>query len=541
MMKRITLSAIVLLGLLLASAAGVRAQTATPTSQSSKVTIINEGNVLSDSDINTIRNHAAQLPLPLVLFITNQYKGAKIDFSRKIAQYVTDNNVVIGISTYKDSSVDAHYRLLGAGPHSGVSADLLNGAQNAADSFLKATGGPQYVLAIDAAIDYLVGQLGPVSTNNPAPTAIASNNGNVNIINEGGVLSQADISDIHSLSDNYLSIPALIVVTNQYRGTLDDFKAKIGTYLTDNNFVAAISTYSDSKTDDRYIVLGAGPHSGLAQSDLDDALQGGQTEFSSDSSYSLVMASIFGSIKGSLSVPSPAASAPLLSANTWSGNPTSATSASGTSSTDSGQAYDAGQAGTSGASSSSSPGGWAIIGGIIVILLGLWFLFIFVRWIWRLSHHVPTSSGPGGTVSGGGGYYDNGPIFYPIWLGGGSYGGGGYSSGGGVSAPSAPPNTGGGSFASAIGGSGSGGAGNAASNTGGGKFESSIGSSSSSGGGSSSASGAGGGAFESSIGAAAAVGGSEVAGQVAGAAINILGGILGAVFSSGSGGSGPDF
>ncbi len=537
-MKRITLSAIVLLGLLLGNAAGVLAQAATPSGQSSKVMIINEGNVLSDSDISAIRNHAAQLPIPLVLFITNQYKGAKVDFSRKIAQYVTDNNVVIGVSTYKDNSVNAHYRLLGAGPHSGVSADLLNRAQNAADTFLKASSGPQYALAIDAAIDYLGGKLGPASASN-APTAIASNNGNVNIINEGGVLSQADISDIHSLSDNYLSIPALIVVTNQYRGTLADFKTRISAYLTDNNFVAAISTYSDSKTDNRFIVLGAGPHSGLTQSDLDDAVQGGQTEFSSNSSFSLTLASIFGSIKGSLSVPSPAASGPLLSANTWSGNPTSATSANGVASTDSGQSYDAGQGSNSGASSSSSPGVWAIIGGFIIILLGIWFLFIFVRWIWRLSHHVATRSGAGGIV-GGGGYYDNGPIFYPIWLGGGSYGGGGYSAGGGNVSPPTTPNTGGGGFASAIGsGGGSGVSGNTASNTGGGKFESSIGSSSNSG--DSSSSGTGGGAFQSSLGAAAAVGGSQVAGQVAGAAINILGGILGAVFSSGSGGSGPDF
>ncbi len=536
-MKRITMPAIILLGLLLASSSSALAQTATPGGQSSKVTIINEGNVLSDGDINTIRNHAAQLPLPLVLFITNQYKGAKIDFSRKIAQYVTDNNLVIGVSTYKDSSVNAHYRLLGAGPHSGVGADLLDGAQNAADSFLKASSGPQYVLAIDAAIDYLVGKLGSVSTNNPASTTLASNNGNVNIINEGGVLSQADLSDIHNLTDNYLTIPALIVVTNQYRGTLADFKAKIGTFITDNNFIAAISTYNDSKSDNRYIVLAAGPHSGLAQSDLNDALQGGQTEFSSGSSYSLVMASMFGTIKGSLSVPSPAASAPLLAANTWSGNPTSV---SDTSSTTSSQPYDAGRAGNSGQSVSSGTNFWSIIGGFIVILIGLWLVFLFLRWLWRLSHHAPARQGNGTAVGGGGGYYNDGPIFYPIWMGGGSYGGGGYpaNGGGGVSAPSAPPNTGGGAFDSAFGGAGGGG--NATSNTGGGKFESNLGSSNSNGS-SSNVSGTGGGAFESTLGAAAAVGGSNAAGAVAGAAFNILGGILGAVFSSGSGGSGPDF
>lgn len=380
-MKRTIIVAMALFGLLFASVA--QAQTAAPLLQNSSITINNEGNVLSDNDIATIRTHAAKLPTPLLVYITNQFRGAKIDFSRKVAQLVTANNVVIGISTYKDSNENDRYRLIGAGPQSGVSADLLNGAQNEADRFLRATSGPQYAPAIAAAIDYIVNQLGPTSNNVP-PTAVAGNN----------------------------------------------------------------------------------------------------------------------------------------STDPTSTDPTS-----------------------------KGSGFWANIGAILLLLFGLWLVFLFVRWLWRLSH--PLAAGqqrPGGAASGGsnggggGGYYDSGPVFYPIWLGGGHYGGdsGGPVVGGGNVAPPTP-DAGGGSFASAFGGGSSGsGGGSGVSDAGGGKFESSFGPSSG-GSNSSASSGAGGGAFESVVGATGATIGGQAAGAVAGAAINILGGILGAVFSAGSSGSGPDF
>jgi hypothetical protein len=374
-MKHITLIALALFSLLLASATGVLAQDATPTAENSNITIINEGNVLSDSDLDSVRSLASDFPLPLVIYITNQYHGAKIDFSRKVAKLVTENNVVIGISTYKDSNENDHYRLIGAGPKAGISSDMLDGAQNAADQYLRVAEGPQYVSAIAAIIGYLEGGLGSGST---------------------------------------------------------------GSTSTDNS----------------------GQSSGAAPS------------ASSGSSF------------------------------------------------------------------------WGNVGVFLLVLFGLWLAFIFLRWLWRQGHPKPVGQQSGGAASEGDdygrGYVGGGPVFYPIWLGGGSYGGGGgsLSMGGGNSASSAPSvNAGGGSFASAFGGAGGGSS--ASSNAGGGKFESSLGSA----GGSSASnpSSGGGGGFQSVANVAGATASTEAAGAVAGAALNILGGILGAVFSAGSGGSGPDF
>lgn len=361
-MKRTILTAIFLLGLLLTSVSGTQAQTTTPGNGS--FTIYNQGNVLADSDIASIRTAATNFPVPLIVYITNQYKGAKIDFSRIIAKYVTDNNVVIGISTLQDSSGNYHYRLLGAGPHSGVSAGVLDGAQTQMDTYLKASGGPQYTNAIIGAIGYIQGSL-----------------------------------------------------------------------------------------------EGSGSSAGSGSS-------------------------------GSTS------------------------------------------------SSGSSSSFWDIVLGLIVIAFGIWLVFLFIRWLWRLSHPIPAAQQrQGGTpTNSGGGYYDSGPVFYPIWLGGGSYGGGGSVS----SNPLAPtPNTGGGSFSGAF---GAGGGTTVATNTGGGSFESSFASAGKSGGGSSNSSSTGGGVFQSAVNAGAASTATNAAlGEVAGAAFQILGGILGAVFSSGSSGSGPDF
>ncbi|PZS00007.1 MAG: hypothetical protein DLM69_06850 [Candidatus Chloroheliales bacterium] len=371
-MKRIILLTITLFSLLLASACGALAQAATPT-QNGNITIINEGNVLSANDVDSVRSLASNFPLPLVIYITNQYHGAKIDFSRKVAKLVTENNVVIGISTYKDNNENDRYRLIGAGPKAGISANMLDGAQNAADQYLRAAQGPQYVSAITAIIGYLEGGLGNGST--------SAGNGS--------------------------------------------------------------------------------------------------------------------------------------------------------------------QPSGSGQPASSGSGFWGNIGLILLVLFGLWLAFIFVRWLWRQAHPMPAGQQrPSGAASEGEdhgrGYVGGGPVFYPIWLGGGSYGDGGGSlslgGGGGAATPPAP-DAGGGSFASAFGGGGGGGA--ASSNAGGGTFESSF----APGGGGSrgSSSSAGGGGFESVVNAAGATGGAEAAGAIAGAAVNILGGILGAVFSSGSGGSGPDF
>jgi hypothetical protein len=356
-MKRIILTAAFLLTLLLTSVSSIQAQTAT---SGSNFTIYNQGNVLGDSDIASIRTAAANFPAPLVVYITNQYKGAKVDFSRIIAKYVTDNNVVIGISTLQDSSGNYHYRLLGAGPHSGVGANVLDGAQTQMDTYLKASGGPQYTNAIVSAVGYIQGSL------------------------EGS-----------------------------------------------------------------------------------------------------------GSSSGSGS--------------------------------------------TSNTPSSSSSSFWDIILGLLVIAFFIWLIFLFIRWLWRLSHPLTAAPRQGGLTTRGGGYYDSGPVFYPIWLGGGSYGGGGSGS---SNAPAPSPSTGGGSFAGAFGGGGT-----AASNTGGGNFESSFAGGGKSGSsGSSNSSSTGSGVFESAINTEAASAATNAAvGEVAGAAFKILGGILGAVFSAGSTGSGPDF
>ncbi len=132
-----------------------------PAAATSDVQVINKGNPLSSDEVNRITAVARRLPIPVIVYVSNDFSGAKVDFSRIIAKYVTQDNVVIGVNLLKRSeSENYRYRLVGAGPKSGLSATEINAAQDAGDRYLRASGGPQASDAVQAILTSIGGSLG---------------------------------------------------------------------------------------------------------------------------------------------------------------------------------------------------------------------------------------------------------------------------------------------------------------------------------------------------------------------------------------------
>ncbi len=131
-----------------------------PAAATSDVQVINKGNPLSSDEVSRITAAAQRLPIPVIVYVSNDFSGAKVDFSRIIAKYVTQNNVVVGINLLKRSdSENYRYRLVGAGPKSGLSTTEINAAQDAGDRYLRASGGPQASDAVLAILTSVGGSL----------------------------------------------------------------------------------------------------------------------------------------------------------------------------------------------------------------------------------------------------------------------------------------------------------------------------------------------------------------------------------------------